>query len=254
MMNGLYLYCIGNSGKNINFGKIGIEENEVFTVPYKELSVVIHKSPYKVYDFPDTETAKELLEGHQRVIDIAWEKFGTVLPFGFGTFIQDKNGISSFENLSGWLEREQGNFKEKLLDLKGKVEYGMQIFWNLKIISLKVFENSKELKEIEENIKSKPSGVAYMLKRKLGDLLGKEIEKEADKTFKRFYKRIKENTEEIKIEKVKKGEDDKQMLMSLSCLLYKKNYEDFKKVLDEIGNESGFSIHLTGPWPPYSFV
>ena len=253
-MNEFYLYCIANSRKNISFGKIGIEENEVFVIPHKELSVVIHESPYKVYEFPNIETAKELLEAHQRVIDIAWEKFGTVLPFGFGTFIRDKNGISSFENLYLWLEKEYENFKEKLLNLKDQVEYGIQLFWNLQIISLKVFKSNKELKEIKENIKSKPSGIAYMLKRKLDDLLKEEIEKEADKTFKRFYKRIKENTEEIKIERVNKVEGGKQMLMNLSCLLYKKNYKNFKKVLDETCNEDGFSIHSTGPWPPYSFV
>ncbi|MCP8322390.1 MAG: hypothetical protein H3Z52_15850, partial [archaeon] len=32
---GRYVYCIIECGKSVSFGKIGIDDNEVYTVPYK---------------------------------------------------------------------------------------------------------------------------------------------------------------------------------------------------------------------------
>ena len=93
-----------------------------------------------------------------------------------------------------------------------------------------------------------------MYKQKLENLLKKEIEKEADRYFKDFYEKIKKCVDEIKVEKTKKLEENKQMLMNLACLLSKEKSKILGEELEKINNIKGFFVRFTGPWPPYSFV
>jgi hypothetical protein len=43
------------------------------------------------------------------------------------------------------------------------------------------------------------------------------------------------------------------MLLNLSCLVTKENVDNLGNELEEMKN-LGFSVHFSGPWPPYSFV
>ena len=254
MAEARYLYCIAEGNKKISFGNIGIEGNEVYTIPYEDLCAVTHKCSPEPYKSEDNEVVKKWAMAHQKVIDTAWEKFGTVLPLGFDTIIKGEEDITPDENMKSWLKDDYKNLKEKIFKLKSKAEYGVQIFWDPNVIGEKLIENNSEIKKLNEEIKSKSKGLAYMYKQKLENLLKKEMEKEADRCFKDFYERIKRCGDEIKVEKTKKLEEGKQMLMNLSCLLTKEKSKVLGDELEKIDNMEGFSVRFTGPWPPYSFV
>jgi hypothetical protein len=49
-------------------------------------------------------------------------------------------------------------------------------------------------------------------------------------------------------------EEDKQMLLNLSCLLFKEKSKILGEELEKINHLKGFFVRFTGPWPPYSFV
>jgi len=44
------------------------------------------------------------------------------------------------------------------------------------------------------------------------------------------------------------------MLLNLSCLVAREKVDSLGTELEEINNMDGFSVHFSGPWPPYSFV
>jgi hypothetical protein len=44
------------------------------------------------------------------------------------------------------------------------------------------------------------------------------------------------------------------MLLNLSCLVARDKVDSLGKELEAINNMNGFSVHFSGPWPPYSFV
>ena len=254
MAEARYLYCIAEGNKKISFGNIGIEDNEVYTIPYEDLCAVTHKCSPEPYKSEDNEVVKKWAMAHQKVIDTAWEKFGTVLPLGFDTIIKGEENTTPDENMKNWLKDDYENLTQKMGKLKDKAEYGAQIFWDPKIISEGLIETNPEIKKLSEEIKSKSKGLAYMYKQKLENLLKKEMEKEADRYFKDFYEQIRRCGDEIKVEKTKKPEEGKQMLMNLSCLLTKEKSKILGDELEKIDNMEGFFVRFTGPWPPYSFV
>ena len=111
-----------------------------------------------------------------------------------------------------------------------------------------------EIGKLSEEITAKSRGLAYMYKQKLETLLKREMEATADRFFKDFYHRINKHVCDLRVEKTKKTEGARQMIMNLSCLVYRERSTELGKELEGIDRMDGFSVRFTGPWPPYSFV
>lgn len=258
---GRYLYCVGDSGERKYLGKIGLDGKEVYTVPFFDLCAVVHNCPSEPYKSEDNEVVKRWVITHEKVVEAAWEKFGTVLPLGFDTIIKGEENISPEENIKNWLKQDHVSLKEKIDKIRGKAEYGVQIFWEPKLIADEIAKTNEQIRNLNKDIKSKSKGMAYMLKPKLENLLKKEMEKKADLCFKEFYARIKKCVDEIRVEKTKKmsvfgscGDEKRQMLINLSCLVDKEKSKELREELEKINEEERFTVRFTGPWPPYSFV
>lgn len=251
---GRYLYCVADSGERADLGKIGLECKEVYTIPLLDLCAVVHNCPSQPYRSDDNEVLKGWIINHEKVVEAAWERFGTVLPLAFDTIVKGEGDINPEENIKNWLKEDYANLKERMDKIRGKAEYGVQIFWDPEFIADEIARVNEEIKNLNEEIKSKPKGMAYMLKQKLENLLKKEMEKKADICFKDFYARIRKCVDVIRVGKTKKIDEKKQMLMDLSCLLDKEKSKELGEELEKINMEEGFSVRFTGPWPPYSFV
>lgn len=251
---GIYLYCVADAGESASLGEIGIERSEVYTIGYGDICAVVHACPAEPYKSDDQEVVKAWVLTHQKVLDAAWEKWGTILPLGFDTIIRAEAGSDAEQNTRNWLKEDYESLKKKMEKVRGKAEYGVQVFWDPKVIAQNLTETSPEIKRLDEEIRSKSRGLAYMYRQRLENLLKKEMEVKADQCFKDFYGRIKNHVDDIRVEKTKKAEQGSQMIMNLSCLVYVNKYKELGEELDEINKMEGFTVRFTGPWPPYSFV
>lgn len=266
----LYLYCLadgegadaGGGSSEEDLRLEGIEGGGIFAFVAGGLVAIVQECEGP-FSSEDKETVSQWVLTHQRVIELAWEKYGTVIPCCFDTIILPNDGKTARENLIAWLGQEKSNLKEKLKKLAGKVEYGVQISWDPTVIATKVTRNDRQIEDLEQEIKSKGSGTAYLLKQKLETVLRKRLEMAADAYFKEFYQKVDSLVEEVRVERVRNPPEapacqpsgrDRQMLLNLSCLLPK---DETPKLGDELGKISkmhGFYVRFTGPWPPYSFV
>ncbi|TET10942.1 GvpL/GvpF family gas vesicle protein, partial [Candidatus Aerophobetes bacterium] len=212
----------------------------------------VHNCPIQPYESKDTKVVEGWVITHEETIEAAWKRLGTVLPSGFDTIIKADEEDSE-EVVRAWLKEDYQSLKEKLNKVKGKVEYGVQISWDTKIITRELIEKDLELKKLQQEIKSKSKGTAYMYKQKLEKLIRGKLGKEGERCFKEFYEMIKGCTDEVKVGKLRKENEPRQMLMNLACLADKDDrtlgYE-----LEKINDREGFFVRFTGPWPPYSFV
>lgn len=249
-----YIYCVASGREKITFGRIGIERSKVYTIPYRDLCAVVHDCPPVPYQSEDQEEVKFWIIAHEKVVESAWKRFSLVLPLGFDTIVKGEKDLNAEENLRKWLAEDYDNLKHKLEKLKDKAEFGVQIFWDQKIIGKKIMEKNPEIKRLNEEIKSRSRGTAYMYKQRLESLLKKEMEKEGERYFQEFYGSIKKCIDDHKLDKTKKSEEGKQMLMNLSCLLSQDKNQALGDELEKIDKMEGFSVRFTGPWPPYSFV
>jgi len=252
---GRYVYGIAAGTEIARLGPIGIEGNEVYTIPYQDLCAIVHNCSTQPYQSKDGEIVKSWVRTHQSVLDEAKERFGTTIPLGFDTILQPKDDATPPDQVvRDWLKEDYDRLRTLMEKIEGKDEYGVQLFYEPAVVSKQISEQSEEIKKIKEEMATKSPGMAYMYRQKLEKAVKAEMERLADGWFKEFYGRIKQHTEDIVVEKTKKVDKDRMMLLNLSCLVAKEKIDSLGEELEKINNMEGFSIRFTGPWPPYSFV
>jgi len=252
---GRYLYCIADASEKATLGNIGIEENAVYSIPYNDFSAIVHNCPARPYQSENPEIVKGWVITHQKVVDAAWDRFGTVIPIGFDTILQGDADADPETNMKRWLQDDYDHLKGKMKKVRGKAEFGVQVFWDKRMGTQKIADESPEVNALRREIESKPRGIAYMYRQKLETLLHQEIESRMDRYFREFYERIALHATDIRVEKTRKAEDEgKQMLLNLSCLLPRDGSHELGEELEKINALEDFSVRYTGPWPPYSFV
>lgn len=249
---GCYVYCVTRASEEVSLGAIGIDGREVYTVVHNDLCALVHRCPAQPYQSDDSDIATAWVLAHHRVVDAAWQRWGTVLPLTFNTIIA-AGDRSAEENLVAWLETECESLKSRLDALTGKAEYGVQVFWDPSIVARKIAEASPDIRKLEKEIQAKPRGVAYMYRQKLEAMLKNEMETAAAKESRELYDRLSRRVNNIHVEKAKKAEEGRQMLMNLSCLVSVEKYGDLEAELDEVRSREGFFVRVAGPFPPYSF-
>lgn len=250
MIEGYYLYCIADAKEQASFGSIGLDNREVLTIPFQSIVAVVHRvATLDSFELKEKEKAMDWVQTHQTVVEKALEKYKTILPFAFGTIIKGDNN-----ELRKWMEKEYGRLTKGITKVRGKAEYGVQIFWYPQQVMEKLLDSNKELKELKEKSEGEKAGTAYMYKKRLEKAVKEELEREATGLFRGFYEQIKGCVSDVAIEKIKNLEGEKQMLVNVSCLADEDQAGKLGDVLEEIGRGEKHPVRFTGPWPPYSFV
>jgi len=248
-----YLYGVVEGQENILFGPVGIEEAEVYTLSYDGLLAVVHDCPPEPYESKDEEQVKKWLFTHQKVLDIACEKFGTVLPMGFNTIIRTE-GQHPSQTVRRWLAEESSKLRGIFTRVRGRDEYGIQVFVDDETLKRSALDEDPEFQRLKEEVELKPKGVRYMYQQKMENTAKEALEGLAERCFRDVYEAVSTVSDNIQVEKVKKPEDGLRMVVNLSCLVPKEKAEELGRILAEINSREGFLVRFTGPWPPYSFM
>jgi hypothetical protein len=252
-----YLYCIVHSasaaGQRENLGNIGIESQEVYTIPYKDVAALVHSCRPVPYDSKDRRQAEGWVLEHSYVIDQATKKYESILPFSFDVILRE--GDSQIEQ---WLGRNYENLWAQLEALKGKAEYTVQIFYDFDCLKARIMMVDQELSDLQEKIESESRGKAYLLSKKLDQKLKREVVAEAGHLAEEFLVQIKEQSDKLVVNDkpswIPENFRDKMLMASYSCLVCKDKVERLGEVLEDINSLPGFCVRFTGPWAPFSFV
>jgi len=252
---GRYLYGVATSERTVRLGPIGIEGRNVYTIPYEGFCAIVHNCPIKPYQSTDEEMVKRWVSAHQGVLDKAKERFGAVIPFGFDTILQPRDKVTSPNQvMKDWLKGDYERLHTIMEKIKDRDEYGVQIFYEPGLISKQIAGRSQEIQKLKEEIATKSPGMAYVYRQKLEKAVKAEIEKLADNWFKYFYSRVRHRCDDIIVEKTKKADGNRVMLLNISCLVARQKVDSLGEELEKNNNMAGFSVLFSAPWPPYSFV
>ncbi len=249
----LYVYCVAPGKVNWLLGPIGLDYSMVYTVPTDGLCCVVHSCQARPYQSEDPQAVQAWVMAHQHVVRAAEEAFGTVLPMAFNMIVQDGQGGPAAYNLKAWMSEKGDDFRARLARLEGKAEYGVQIFWDREVATESIVRSDPELAKMRSEAGNKPEGLAYMLRQKLAQATRTAIERQANRYIEDSYARIRRCVDDVRVDKLKKAGDEKQMLLNLSCLAAKDD-ASLGDVLEEIQRIDGISVRFTGPWSPYSFA
>jgi hypothetical protein len=240
---GKYIYCIIETKQERNFGPIGIggRGDEVTTIGYGDLSMVISDSPMTKY-----VVSRENMLAHEMVIEEVMKEF-TVLPVRFCTIASDADEIRNL------LDRRYREFKNLLRDMDHKIELDVKGIWkDMDVIFKEVVEKNKEVKRLKETVEKDKGKKNMQAKVQIGkmveDALHKKKENEAEKIIS-VLKKISFD------HRLSRAFDDK-MFLNAAFLVDRGREKEFDNIMDDLSDKYKKRIKFmyAGPLPPYNFV
>ncbi len=248
---GKYIYCIVGTNQERNFGPIGIggRNDEVLTIGYEDLSMVVSNHPMIKFVID----RKNMLT-HEKVIEEVMKEFDSVLPVRFGTI------ASSADEIRNLLDRRYREFKNTLRNMGHKVELGVKGIWkNMNVIFKEIIKENEEIRRLKEKIKSATGnpvrkGFSNGVKAKIE--IGKMVEQSLVKKKEKEAERIVDVLRKIAFDhKLNKNFSD-EMFMNTAFLVDRGREKEFDNIMDDLSGEYKDRIKFiyAGPLPPYNFV
>ncbi len=224
----------------------GIGGRRIYPVHHKGISVIVHRGSSRAYLSQDEEEVHRWAKSHLRVVDLCMKHFEAAVPLVFNTIL-----VGGDAEVRKWLRKEFSNLRRKLHVVQGRFEYGVQVFWDVQMVSRRLMKEGK-LKEVDLLRKADGEN-SLLLTEDFRRKMERQLRQEGERLFRDVYAQITLISEAARVEPVKATMGE-QMLMNFSVLLAKNKQILLGRVLAKIEKALGVRIRLTGPWPPYSFV
>lgn len=253
--DGLYLYALVEHNGEIPTGITGVDGQQVFSLPYRDLSAIVHACPLTPYASEDQAVVTGWVLSHEQVLERLIGAGMNTIPLTFDTIIKPAKERDARTVLTGWLSKEYEHFLQKFGKVRGKKEYGIQIFTNRQKIRETISATNDFIKRLEGQAKTSAPGKKYMIQQKLEKEVNVAMDAEIAGIMSETKTKIQGYCDEISLGKLKKGQvPERDMILNCSCLVSDENYPKLGAVLEEIEREGDLSVRFTGPWAVYSFV
>src|SRR5712691_11122225 len=181
---GVYVYCIIESGDHRTFGTIGIggRGDEVYTIHYRDLAAVVSRTPLMVYD-PTRENALT----HEHVQEVVMNEHGfTPVPMSFGTLFKTENDTIEF------LKNTYDALRDVLLKMKDKLEFGLKVNWDRESVLGEIEQENEELRRLKAQIESNQQTSTYFARMQLGRLVEQALADKADSYVREIYDHLRD--------------------------------------------------------------
>ncbi len=240
---GKYIYCIIETTQERHFGPIGIGErgDEVLTVGYDDLSMVVSSHP-----LAKITANKDNMLAHQKVIEQVMQEYDGILPVRFGTI------ASSADEVRNLLDRRRREFQTALRDMDHKIELGVKGLWkNMEAIFEEIVRENKQISCLKRTIKEQneeDSQARMSVGRLVKQALDEKKEREAEDTV----DRLRRTSIEYKLNDTIGDE----MFMNAAFLTDKGREKEFDNIMDDLSIEFEDRVEFlyAGPLPAFNFV
>ncbi|MCJ7507194.1 MAG: GvpL/GvpF family gas vesicle protein [candidate division Zixibacteria bacterium] len=243
---GVYIYCIidfkeGEPEKN--FGPLGMGNrgDELRSLSYKDIAMVVSNSPIKKYP-----VSRENCLTHERAIEAVMKEGFTVLPVRYCTIADDEVQVKKI------LKRDYEKFKELLLKMENKVELGLKAIFDEKLIYQDILAKNKEIRLWKEKLIDKPPEKTHNQRVNLGRMVEAALNTEKEEAKTQTLLALKELSEDY----VVNDNYGERMFLNASFLVANNKEQEFTVKVDELNERFGQRVKLkyVGGMPPFNFV
>jgi hypothetical protein len=189
---------------------------------------------------------------HERAVE-HFARRATVLPLRFGTIYLRREGVARM------LEERAAQLRSTLARLKGREEWGLNVYVERARLREQVASVSPRLREMEEAAAASPPGRAYLLRKKVDALREEETRAETRRAAAAIENELAaacDGAARLRVHKDEAGEQG-ELTARLAFLVRRENFDDFRAAAERLAERYtplGFRFELTGPWPAYNFA
>lgn len=261
-MKGVYVYGIIGSTEIPKIESEGVDfGNGIEFFRHQDLGAII--SYVDTYALSKEEIEKKLntdvqwtkrnVEAHHQVVmEIARQN--TVIPLRFATIFK------SIDNLKRMLKDYYQKFNKLLSELNSRQEMGVKVYLNYEQAKNTLEINDLEVAQLGSNIRSAAPGMQWYLEKKGQYLVKEKIEVMVGKKLKKILEQLDEHSDKSVLNQpfpVIMEEFPGEMILNGAFLIKGSQLKSFQQLSRQLNAElkgEGFTLKITGPWPPYNFV
>ncbi|MGA9365364.1 MAG: GvpL/GvpF family gas vesicle protein [Bacteroidota bacterium] len=238
--DGKYLYGIIQAEDGLDFGKIGIAEEKVYTICYGDIAAVVSDHP-----LCKIQPLRGNLKPHHEVIKRVNERF-TIIPMTFGHIANNTDDVFQV------LKNNFSTIFQELKRFKNKVEMGLKILWDVDNVFEYFLTKERELENYRDRIYGKASQPTYEEKLELGMLFGEKVNEERKQHTDRVLKALKQCIVDVRINRP----TDEKMILNAAFLIERDKGIEYEEGVYRVANlfDGHFTFDYNGPWAPYNFV
>lgn len=243
-LDGRYIYGFVSTNEVQSLGPIGIEGEDVYTFPFKEIAAVVSHLPASGFDSLPKETLLRNLIVYQLVIERVMTQ-QQIIPVKFGTLLDGDKAVRTILE-SGYHEIQAG-----LRGMDDRIELDVVALWpDLDTVLAQIGEEA-EIKALKGEAVSRPAdeivGFQIMVGKRVKELLDQK--KEESKT--EIMNALVETAEEHVLHPLM----DDTMIMNVAFLIQKEKEGQLEEQVARLDRqyEETVNFRIIGPLPPYSF-
>lgn len=240
-VRGRYLYAIIEGGEDgAKLGLTGMEGAEVYTIGDGKISAVVS-------DLPDRKVRPErrkLAAHHEILKQLMVDR--TVLPMAFGLIADGPESVRRILRLNA------PAFADQMNRVRGKVELGLRVSWDVPNIFEYALATHPELAELRDEIFRGGREPSQDDKIELGRAFDQVINEDREAHLERVTRALKSRCAEI----VNNKPRNEREVMNLACLVDRDHVKDFEAAVVDAAHafDQHFAFDFNGPWPPHNFV
>lgn len=234
---GIYFYGIVESKGSLNLDLVGIAEERIYTIKYRDIEAVVSQVP------EDYEVALEDALTYEGVLRRVMEK-RTVIPMSFGTVAEDPAEIEKI------LKRGYMTFKQTLDKIRGRLQVNVSASWNEKAVLKKILREDRELSALRKEIIKEHANQSLRIE------LGRRVKRALDEKRREIVPVITTTLQSLFDDFGENRTKDANTILNASFLLERSREQDFYAKADELERRYAEEIKLVvvGPLPPYNFT
>jgi gas vesicle protein GvpL/GvpF len=180
-------------------------------------------------------------------------KRAAIVPLRFGTIFLERAGIERMLSDKG---RE---LRELLERLRGREEWGVNVFCDQATLMAGITSVSPVLRELAERAAQASPGQSYLMQKKIDALRVDEARTALKRIIDEIEKTLGEQSDDAKRLRVLKVEatEHGELKAKFAFLIKKTEFDAFRDAAERLAQEhqdAGVRLELTGPWPAYNFT
>ena len=241
---GKYIYCVIETNQDRNFGPIGIggRGDEVLTIGYENLSVVVSNHPITKF-----VVSRENILAHEKVIEEVMKEFDSVLPVRYGTV------AASTDEIRNLLDKRYREFITMLQNMDHMIELNVKASWfNMNSIFKEIDRESREIIDLKKKLHEVNNEKTQDVKIEIGKLVEKALEQKKQHYADEIIGELRYSAIEFKINKTYGDE----MFLNAAFLVSKGHEIEFDNIMDDLSEKYKNKIKFTytGPLPVFNFA
>jgi hypothetical protein len=240
----LYVYAVIPDIGRRDWAAIGLDGADVRAEGDGALAALVHDVPDgRPYAGSDEQVRAWVLQ-HSRVVELAWDAAGTVLPVSFDVLVRGGDDMPAERRLREWLRDARDQLTAGLDRLRDRVELKVEIGFPGKAQGQPSTLSDRP-----------PAGGLQRLQQKRRELEREQVlGKRADDLYRVVRRELASRAEDL-VEHPRSRPEGLKPVFSGSLLVRRDQMEDVGRELARLqAREPDLVIKYLGPWPPYSFA